>query len=187
MHRLATIPSGARRRVVRVRCHAFGDYLPDRLQASGGVGLTESRLAQTVIIECRDQTLPDLEVNLNRADCSLLKAFDQVLIRRVRVNQERRGRPGNGLRILAEEPFHVVAALADVDRAVMNSDSEALVINGAADRSDNVDSFGLPEVLVDSALFVGIGVKRNAPLLLEHRGVVLAGIKPQPTEITFHG
>jgi hypothetical protein len=35
-------------------------------------------------------------------------------------------------------------------------------------------------------LFVSVSIEGDAPLLLEHSGVLLAWVEPDSTEVTFH-
>src|SRR4051812_10440764 len=91
-----------------------------------------------------------------------------------------------GRSVVAEEPVDVIAAGADLERFARNRDCETCIVLGAAERSDDVNGFGLANVFVNDALFVPVRVQCYAALLFEDRRVMLVRFESKPAEIASH-
>lgn len=89
--------------------------------------------------------------------------------------------------IFADETIDVVATGPDGDRSVRRGNGESGVVDGATVWTDDVDGFGLAQVIIDGGLLVGIGVECDSALLLEDGGVVLLRTETDTTEIASHG
>ena len=89
--------------------------------------------------------------------------------------------------VFAHEALDVVTAWANGNGIIRRSDGESSVVDGTAIWTDDVDGFGLAQVIIDSRLLVGVGVECDSALLLKDGSVVLLRTETDATEIASHG
>src|SRR5262249_27728851 len=153
----------------------------------GGVGLAKRRLAETRIIQSRYDSLPDFQPHLNDADGALSKAVEQRSIGRVRMDQKALLGVSQRLGIDAQVPVHVIAAGADCKGIALYRDMKAFLLpRRVAETSHDVASLGIAKKILDRALLIGIGIERDASLLLQHSRVVLVRIEAYAAEVAPH-
>lgn len=146
------------------------DDAPNGLQPSSGIGLTERRFTKTGVIESGHESLPDLKVDLNGTAASRLHQLREKCrvgwggIQKEGLVRVRESVDG----IFAREALHVIAASTDENFIAGDGDAEAGIVFGRTVGAYDVNALIAAEIVVDRDLFVGIGIERDSPLLIEH-------------------